>query len=74
MIEDKKNEKEKSEFVNLRSVHGYDEAVMLIILNDNMGFQGEHSRMVKVGLMMNEFELLNFELRKQMSRIEFHNV
>ena len=60
--------------MNLRSVHGYDEAVMLIILSDNMKLQGEHSRMVKVTWMMNEFELLNFELRRQMLSIEFHNV
>ena len=62
------------ELVNLRSVHGYDEAVMLIILNDNMEPQDEHSQMRKVRWWMNEFQLLDFELRRQMLSIVFYNV
>ena len=60
--------------MNLRSVLGYDEAVMLIILNDNMEPEGEHSRMVKVRWMINKFELLIFGLRRQMPSVVFHNV
>ena len=39
-----------------------------------MELQGDHLRMVKVRGMMNEFEVLNFEFRRQMLRIVFHNV